>query len=112
VHECIVDPADVPWIESFPDRSKAFFDFFVFKGIFVFLDEICSYERDWEDNNESREHDYVVDVFYCYVSCQIRTLEKGIQRNLEISWHDNLMVHAVFEYWVYFMIDFVVLSAY
>ena len=82
MHECIVDPADVPWIESFPDGSKAFFDFFVFEGVFMFLDEISSYERNWKDNNESREHDYVVNVFNSKICCQISTLEEGVQHDL------------------------------
>ena len=81
MHEYVVDPADVLRIESFPDRSKTLFDFFVFKGMLVFLDEICSYKRNWKDNNESSEHDDMIDVFYRYVSCHISTLEEGIEHD-------------------------------
>jgi len=82
MHEDVVNPADVPWIKSFPDGSKAFFNFFVFKGVFVFLDEIRSYERNRKDNNESKEHDYVVDVFYRYVCGHVSPLDEGIEHYL------------------------------
>jgi len=81
MHEYVVDPADVPWIEPFPDGSKAFFDFFVFQRMFVLLDEIRSYERNWKHNNESSKHDDMVDVFYRYVSCHVSPLEESIEHD-------------------------------
>jgi len=106
MHKNVIDSADVFFIETFPDWSIAFFDLGVFEGVFMLFDEISCYKGNRKDNYKGSKHDYVIDVFYCNIASHVRQLEERIQDNLKIGWHDDLMVHSIFEDCIDFVVNF------